>query len=123
MKLTVILDPRARTLRVEARRALDYPAERVTRLIAATVDQALTDTTPMCPALPAQRSTPVEATSGTERQGDEVTRRRVLRALDRGAAVAEAAARFAVTPEQIDRWDDDAALDVQTDQIAEALGE
>ena len=49
-------------------------------------------------------------------------RRRVLRALDEGATVEQAAREFGIDPAQIDRWDDDAALDARTDLLGAGPG-
>ncbi len=49
-------------------------------------------------------------------------RRRVLRALDNGATVAQAAREFGIDPTQIDRWDDDAAIDARTDLLGAGPG-
>ena len=49
-------------------------------------------------------------------------RRRVLRALDEGATVEQAAREFGIDPAQIDRWDDDAALDAHTDLLGAGPG-
>ena len=49
-------------------------------------------------------------------------RRRVLRALDEGATVEQAAREFGLDPAQVDRWDDDPAIDARTDLLADAAG-
>lgn len=98
MRLTVSRDPRRRALLVHVDRALDYPSDHVSELLAATVADLIAQVGPA----PESR-----------------LRRGVLRALDRGATVAQAARRFGVDAALIDRWDDDAAVDARTDLLAD----
>jgi len=46
----------------------------------------------------------------------------VLRALDEGATVEAAAREFGLDPAQIDRWDDDPAIDARTDLLGAGPG-
>ena len=47
---------------------------------------------------------------------------RVLRALDGGATVEQAAHRFGLDPAQVDQWDDDPAIGARTDLLAGTAG-
>jgi len=139
MKLPVTLDARRGRLRVDAERALDYPARHVAQLVAAATSHAIaagisqprpprsdhagqTDS----PVRQRPAELPAAVDHGRRRasssRDDEFTRRRVLRMLDDGAPVHEAAERFGVDPAQIDQRYDDAALDARTDVLADALG-
>ncbi len=128
MRLTITLDERGRALRVHVERALDYPPEHLPGLLAAVVAETLTPppTEVGLPELvPAPRTAsddeapPVAA--GPE-SGAVRLRRGVLRALDDGATVEQAARRFGIDPAQVDQWDDDAAIDAHTDQLAGTAG-
>lgn len=144
MRLTLTLDPRRQgALRVRVERALDYPAGHVPGLLASAVTTALAqragepeigaEDVALVPAPrlaaddgPAPRpgpddAVPPAATQPQPEVGEARLRWRVLRALDDGATVEEAAARF-VDPAQVDRWDDDAATDAHTDQLADTSG-
>lgn len=140
MRLTVTVDEARGRVRVEVDRALDYRPGQVCRALAAAAQRVagqLGDYQPVPvapllvagadePAQPEDRHDPPlpapwRVEPGTDRRL-EVTRGRVLRALDRGATVAEAAARFGVDPALIDRWDDDAAADGHTDLLAAGAG-
>lgn len=139
MRLTVTVDERRGTVRVEAERALDYQPGHVRRIGAAAAQRVVDQ-------LRCQQPVPVVAATVLAGAGEpaqprdrhdqpptlrcpelgtgrrvEITRGRVLRMLDRGATV-EAADRFGIAPEQIDRWDDDAAADGRADLIAAGPG-
>jgi len=136
MRLTVTVNPRTRAVRLQVDRALDYPPVHVTGLLAAAAAQALAhqvaDDAPgpatgeVSHPVPAPRAAAddVAAPRGTGAAvGDEARlRRRVLRALDDGATVEQAAARFGINPAVIDRWDDDPAADAHTDLLADGFG-
>jgi len=134
MRLTITCDPRRRGLRVHVKRALDYPPGHVPGLLAAAVAGAVVEALAQPPAadevelaglVPTPR-TPTEdqaPETGPSPESVEVRlRRRVLRALDEGATVAEAARRFGIDPAQIDRWDDDAVIDARTDLLGAGPG-
>jgi len=137
VRLTLTLDPRRGVLRVETEHALGYQATHLAQVVAtaagravdqllraAEADRALdqllgeVSTGPMPVQRPdPDRPLPTHSHHAADRESpgecDEqvVTRRRVLRLLERGHTVAEAAERLGVDPELIDRWDDDAATD------------
>ena len=130
MRLTITCDPRRRALRVHAERALDYPPGHVPGLLAAAVTEAITsspaaDEVELAGLVPTPR-TPTEdqaPETGPSPESVEVRlRRRVLRALDEGATVAEAARKFGLDSARIDWWDDDAALDARTDLLGAGPG-
>jgi len=130
MRLTLSHDPRRRELGIHVERALDYPPGHVPGLVAAAITEALTQLVAAGEAepgqlVPAPRPAPdqnlLPAAPGPE-LGDARRRRRVLRALDEGATVEQAAARFGIDPAQVDRWDDDAAIDTRTDLLADTFG-
>jgi len=126
MRLTVTLDDARGSLIVRVERALDYPPERVPGPLAAAVPgplaaavaEALTHHVPDGVMVPAPR--PVAGESPPESSGTDEARVRqgVLRALDDGSTVEDAAFRFGIDPELIHRWDDDAAVDAYTDLLA-----
>jgi len=131
MRLTITCDPHRRGLRVHVDRALDYPAGHVPGLLAAAVAEVLAqppaaDEVELAGLVPAPRTTPTEdqaPEAGPSPESVEVRlRRRVLRALDGGATVAEAARKFGIDPAQIDRWDDDAVIDARTDLLGAGPG-
>jgi len=138
MRLTITCDPRRRGLRVHVERALDYPPGHLPGLLVAAVAEALaprvadTDTAQPpadveFPELkPAPRTTPADDLAPGAGPAPEFVearlRRRVLRALDEGATVEQAAREFGLNPTQIDRWDDDAALDAHTDLLGAGPG-
>jgi len=129
MRLTVTLDMRRRGLRVHVERALDYPPGHLPGLLAAAVTEALAQPPADVEApelVPAPRTALDDQASvvGDEhREANEARLRwRVLRALDEGATVEQAAREFGIDPAQIDRWDDDAALDAHTDLLGAGPG-
>jgi hypothetical protein len=130
MRLTITLDMRRRALRVHAEQALDYPPGHVPGLLAAAVTEAITpppaaDEVELAGLVPTPR-TPTQdqapETGPSPESVDARLRRRVLRALDEGTTVAEAARRFGIDPAQIDRWDDDPAIDAHTDLLGAGPG-
>ena len=129
MRLTISCDPRRRGLRVRVERALDYPAGHLPGLLAAAVTEALAQPPADVEApglVPASRTTPAgDLGPGAGPSPESVETRlrwRVLRALDEGTTVAEAARRFGIDPAQIDRWDDDPAIDAHTDLLGAGPG-
>jgi len=135
MRLTITCHPRRQTLCVHLDRALDYPPGNVGELLGAAVAGAVVealaqplavDEVEGAGVVPAPRTTPMEDLApgaGSAPESVEVRlRRRVLRALDEGATVAEAARRFGIDPAQIDRWDDDPAIDAHTDLLGAGPG-
>ena len=132
MRLTITCDPRRRGLRVHVEQALDYPPGPVPGLLAAAVTGAVVEALAQPPtadevALPGLAPAPrtprddqEPAVGDAHREANEVRlRRRVLRALNGGATVADAAREFGLAPAQIDRWDDDPAIDAHTDLLAD----
>jgi hypothetical protein len=124
MRLIITCDPRRRGLRVHVERALDYPPGHVPGLVAGAVAEALTQPPPVSVELPGLVPTPRTPTqdqapdAGPSPESVETRLRRpVLRALDTGATVAQAAREFGIDPAQIDGWDDDAAIDARTDLL------
>jgi len=114
---------------VHVERALDYPPGHVPALLAAAVTEALAQPPVGVEApelVPAPRTALDDQASvvGDERcEANEVRLRwRVLRALDEGATVEAAAREFGLDPAQIDRWDDDPALDAHTDLLGAGPG-
>ncbi len=134
MRLTITVCPhRGTVLRITVDQAGDYPPDHVAYQVAAAAERAAEDLTRRrenIDRIPAPRRAPDHqpATTAEDKPGDgcsaprEITRRRVLRLLDHGATVAEAAQRFGVDPALIDRWDDDAALDGHIDLLADGPG-
>ena len=132
MRLTITCDPRRRGLRVHVEWALDYPPGHVPGLLAAATADALTQPPPTAdevalPGLARAPRTPRDdqepAVGDAHREADDPrVRHRVLRALNDGATVAEAARRFGIDPAQIDRWDDDPAIDAHTDLLGAGPG-
>ena len=130
MRLTITCDPRRRELRVHAERALDYPPGHVPALLAGAVTEALTqpptsDTAELAEWVPTPRTPTEDQPPGAGPSPESVEtrlRRRVLRALDAGATVEQAAREFGIDPAQIDRWDDDAAIDAHTDLLGAGPG-
>lgn len=128
MRLTLALGHRRRALRVHIDRALDYPPGHVPALLAAAVATALTpppaaevELPDLVPApRPAPHDEELAAAPDTE-LGAARLRRRVLRALDDGATVEQAAREFGIDPARLNWWDDDAALDARTDLLADPL--
>jgi len=128
MRLTVALDERDQGMRVLVERALDYPPGHIPGFVAAAVAAALAPPADAAvedgQLVPAPRRAPhdeaLRAVSDPE-LGETRLRRRVLRALDEGATVAEAARRFGIEAAVIDRWDDDAASDARIDLLADTL--
>jgi len=130
MRLTITCDPRRRGLRVHVEWALDYPPGHVPALLAAVVTEALTPPPAAdevegaglvpTPRTPTQDQAPE---AGPSPESVEVRlRRRVLRALDEGATGEQAAREFGIDPDQIDQWDDDAAIDAHTDLLGAGPG-
>ena len=146
MRLTLSLDPRRGVLRVAAEHALGYRVTHVAQVVATAagravdqllraaeadraLDQLLGEVS--TGAIPAQRPDPDRPlpthshhAADWESPGEcdeEVTRRRVLRLLELGHTVVEAAEHLGVDPELINRWDDDAATDAHTDLLAAGL--
>jgi len=127
MRLTITLDMRRRGLRVQVERALDYPPGHVPALLAGAVVEALAQPPADVEApelVPAPRTALDDQASvvGDEHREANEARWRVLRALDEGATVEQAAREFGIDPTQIDRWDDDAALDAHTDLLGAGPG-
>jgi len=131
MRLTITCDPRRRALRVHVKQALDYPPGHVPGLLAAAVTEALTqpptsDAAELAELVPAPRAAlddQAPAVGDEHREADDPRfRRRVLRALDEGATVEQAAREFGLDPAQIDRWDDDPAIDAHTDLLGAGPG-
>ena len=135
MRLTITCDPRQRGLRVRVEQALDYPPGHVPGLLAAAAAVVVTEALAQPPTadaaelaewVPAQRTAlddQAPAVSDEHREADDPRLRRVvLRALDDGATVAEAAREFGLAPAQVDRWDDDPAIDARTDLLAGTAG-
>jgi len=130
MRLTITCDPRRRGLRVHVERALDYPPGHLPGLLAAAVTEALAQPPADVEApelVPTPRAAPedqpVLAAPGSEAYaGEGRLRWRVLRALDEGATVEQAAREFGLDPAQVDRWDDDPALDARTDLLGAGPG-
>jgi len=128
MRLTITLDPRRRGLHVE--RALDYPPGHLPGLLAAATAEVLAQPPVAFEVeLPGLVPAPRTARDGQPRSAglapelvEARLRRRVLRALDEGATVEQAAREFELDPAQIDRWDDDPAIDARTDLLADAAG-
>jgi len=136
MRLTLTCHPRRRGLRVHVEQALDYPPGHVPALLAAAVTGAVIEALAQPPAadevelrglVPAPR-TPREDQGGAVGLAPDPElekarlRRRVLRALNGGATVEQAAREFGIDPAQVDRWDDDAAIDARTDLLAGTAG-
>jgi len=130
MRLTLTCDPRRRALRIYVERALDYPPGHVPGLLAAVVTEALahppaTVEVEGAGLVPTPR-TPTEdqaPEAGPSPESVELRLRwRVLRALDEGATVEAAAREFGLDPAQIDRWDDDPAIDAHTDLLGSGPG-
>ncbi len=130
MRLTISCDPRRRELRVRVERALDYPAGHVPALLAGAVVEALAqppavDEVELVGLVPTPR-TPTQdlaPEAGPSPESVEARlRRRVLRALDEGATVEQAAREFGIDPAQIDQWDDDAHIDAHTDLLGAGPG-
>jgi len=134
MRLTLIRDSRRRALGVHVERALDYPPGHVPALLAATVAGAVTQALTQPPAadevepaglVPTPRTPTEDQAPETGPSPESVEARlrwRVLRALDDGATVEQAAHRFGIDPALIDRWDDDAAIDARTDLLGAGPG-
>ena len=130
MRLTITLDPRRRGLRVHVERALDYPPGHLPGLLAAATAEALTqppvafevELPGLVPAPRTARDDQPRPAGLAPELVEARLRRRVLRALDGGATVAEAARTFGIDPAQIDRWDDDPAIDARTDLLAGTAG-
>jgi len=130
MRLTITLDPRRRGLRVHVEWALDYPPGHLPGLLAAATAEVLAQPPVAFEVeLPGLVPAPRTARDGQPRSAglapelvEARLRRRVLRALDGGATVAEAAREFGLDPAQVDRWDDDPAIDARTDLLAGTAG-
>ncbi len=133
MRLTITVCPRRGTvLRIAVDHAGDYPPEHLRRVLAAAAARVVEGLSwwENIDPVPVPRCAPDHQPAATagDQPGDgwsaprEVTRRRVLRLLDHGATVQQAAERLGVDPEVIDRWDDDAALDGQVDLLADGPG-
>ena len=131
MRLTITLDPRRRGLRVHVERALDYPPGHVPGLLAAATAEVLAQPPPTADEveLPGLVPAPRTARDGQPRSAglapelvEARLRRRVLRALDGGATVEQAAREFGTDPAQVDRWDDDPAIDAHTDLLGAGPG-
>ncbi|MQA16126.1 MAG: hypothetical protein GEV09_18835 [Pseudonocardiaceae bacterium] len=144
MRLTVTLDDTHGTLTVRVEHALGYPPDTVARRVADVVaqtaagavtgdeagpvpgetgDSTTTDPTPQ----PARFATVAAPRAVSDPPGGEDTRLRAarrwaLRLLDRGLTVDETAAHVRVPAEQVARWDHDAAVDAETDQLADPAG-
>ena len=130
MRLTITCDPRRRGLRVHVKQALDYPPGHVPALLAGAVVEALAqppavDEVELAGLVPTPR-TPTQdqaPEAGPSPESVEVRLRwRVLRALDEGATVEQAAREFGLDPAQVDRWDDDPAIDARTDLLGAGPG-
>jgi len=135
MRLTITCDPRRRGLRVHVEQALGYPPGPVPGLLAAAVTGAVVEALAQPPtadevALPGLAPAPrtprddqEPAVGDAHREANEARLRwQVLRALNDGATVAEAAREFGLDPTQVDRWDDDPAIDARTDLLAGTAG-
>ncbi len=131
MRLTITLDPRRRGLRVHVERALDYPPGHLPGLLAVATAEVLAqppvafevELPGLVPAPRTARDDQASVVGDERREANEARLRwRVLRALDEGATVAEAARRFGIDPAQIDRWDDDPAIDAHTDLLGAGPG-
>ena len=133
MRLTITCDPRRRGLRVHVERALDYPAGHLPALLAAAaaVTEALAqppaaDEAELAEWVPTPRTALDDqepAIGDAHREADNPRlRRAVLRALDDGHTVEQAAREFGVDPAQVDQWDDDPAIDARTDLLAGTAG-
>ncbi len=131
MRLTISRDPRRRGLRIYVERALDYPPGHLPGLLAAAVTEALTqpptaDEVELAEWVPAPRAALDDqepAIGDAHREADNPRlRRAVLRALDDGHTVEQAAREFGVDPAQVDQWDDDPAIDARTDLLAGTAG-
>ena len=130
MRLTITLDPRRRGLRVHVEWALDYPPGHLPGLLAAATAEVLAQPPVAFEVeLPGLVPAPRTARDGQPRSAglapelvEARLRRRVLRALDEGATVEQAAREFGLDPAQVDRWDDDPAIDARTDLLADAAG-
>jgi hypothetical protein len=135
MRLTLSLDARG-TLTVRAEHAAGYEpdtvARRITALVARELHRAQQTGVDDEPADEADRQYQMTGAAVSELAapcptpgppGEETRsralRRWALRLLDRGLTVEEVALRVPVAPELIARWDDDAASDAETDQLAE----
>jgi len=130
MRLTISRDPRRRGLRIYVERALDYPPGHLPGLLAAAVTEALTqpptaDEVELAEWVPAPRAALDDqepAIGDAHREADNPRlRRAVLRALDDGHTVEQAAREFGVDPAQVDQWDDP-AIDARTDLLAGTAG-
>lgn len=140
MRLTITVDEARGRVRVAADRARDYRPRQVRWAVAAAVQRVADQLHYQPPTVTSPADEPDgprphghghgQPATGPPGEADsdegglrvEVTRGRVLRALDRGATVAEAAEWFGLDPQLIDRWDDDAAADARTDLIAAGPG-
>jgi len=131
MRLTISRDPRRRGLRIYVERALDYPPGHLPGLLAAAVTEALTqpptaDEVELAEWVPAPRAALDDqepAIGDAHREADNPRlRRAVLRALDDGHTVEQAAREFGVDPAQVDQWDDDPAIGARTDLLAGTAG-
>jgi len=130
MRLTITCDPRRRALRVQVERALDYPPGHVPALLAGAVVEALAqppavDEVELAEWVPTPRTPTQDQAPDAGPSPESVETRlrwRVLRALDEGATVEQAAREFGLDPAQVDRWDDDAALDAHTDLLGAGPG-
>jgi len=130
MRLTITCDPRRRGLRMHVEQALDYPPGHVPGLLAAAVTEALAPP-PAAAEVELAGLVPTPRTP-TQDQGPEAgpspesvetrLRRPVLRALDEGVTVEQAARTFGIDPAQVDQWDDDPALDAHTDLLGAGPG-
>jgi len=110
--------------------ALDYPPGHVPGLLAAAVTEALAPP-PAAAEVELAGLVPTPRTP-TQDQGPEAgpspesvetrLRRPVLRALDEGVTVEQAARTFGIDPAQVDQWDDDPALDAHTDLLGAGPG-
>jgi len=139
MRLTVTLDGARETLTVRVEHALAYPPEAVARRVADVVAQtaasvAVTDQAEPHPGKPGASTTidpaavevpnvPAPRGVSDPTSGEDARiralRRWALRLLDRGLTLDEVAARVPIPAELITRWDDDAAVDAETDQLAD----
>ena len=130
MRLTITCDPRRRGLHVHVEWALDYPPGHVPALLAGAVVEALAqppavDEVELVGLVPTPRTPTQDQAPEAGPSPEPVETRlrwRVLRALDNGATVEQAARKFGIDPAQIDRWDDDAALDARTDLLGAGPG-
>ena len=111
-------------------RALDYPPGHLPGLLAVATAEVLAQPPVAFEVeLPGLVPAPRTARDGQPRSAglapelvEARLRRRVLRALDEGATVEQAAREFGLDPAQVDRWDDDPAIDARTDLLADAAG-